>query len=337
MRRVRLVQWMGSSLLVLLAGCASSGRSVADLEAQVRTLRSSQEQYVQRIQQLETRLAAAGREARSGDTVVGPNRHTVRIVDDGAHTVAQGAVEDIPSALHEDWPDTEQASDEDPSRPTVRAQGRPIAAPLPGTPIVVREDERLPVAPLPSTDRGANPSPSTTPPASRPAASPDSAPRDSGRGPSAMGPERNAVPLGTNAANAHATLGESTSSVRDPRSTAAYDAALADARGGQCARAIEGLASFLVRWPDHPHAASAMYWRGECLLATGDARRAIEQFEGALARSSSAHLSSGALFKLAQSHRRAGDAARARVFADRLQREFPTSDAAARARAEENR
>ncbi len=331
---MRFQRWMGSSLLVL-AGCASGGRSVADLEAQVRTLRASQDQYVQRIQQLETRLASAERGARAGETLVGANRRTVRIVDDGAHSVAQSDVEDIPSALHEDWADNTH-SDEDPSRPTVRAQGRPVVTP-PGTPIVVREDERLPVAPLPPSDRAPNANPSTTPAPSRPASAPEAPARESGRGPSAMGPDAGSVPLGANASLAHAALGESTSSVRDPRSTAAYDAALAEARGGQCPRAIESLASFLVRWPDHPHVPSAMYWRGECLLATGDARRAIEQFEGALSRSSSAHLSSGVLYKLAQSHRRAGDAARARVFADRLQREFPTSDAAQRARAEESR
>lgn len=333
MRFARVCGWMAGSL-VALAGCAGSGRSTAELEAQLRTMRSSQEQYVQRIQQLESRLAAAERNGRDGETVA--NRRVVRIVDDGAHAVEQSDVEDIPSALHEDWADATRA-DDDPSRPAVRAQGRPALTPA-GAPLVVREDERLPVAPLPPADRGAPPQqhPSTSPSQSRPASSPDGAPRESGRGPSAMGPE-NAVPLGATAALAHASLGEATSSVRDPRSTAAYDAAVAEARGGQCARAVDSLASFLVRWPDHPHAASAMYWRGECLLATGDARRAIEQFEGALARSSSAHLSSGTLFKLAQSHRRVGDATRARVFAERLQREFPTSDAAQRARAEESR
>lgn len=333
MRFARVCGWMAGSL-VALAGCASNGRSTTELEAQLRTMRASQEQYVQRIQQLEARLAAAERAAREGETVA--NRRVVRIVDDGAHSVEQSDVEDIPSALHEDWADSSRA-DEDPSRPTVRAQGRPAMTPT-GAPLVVREDERLPVAPVPPIDRAAQPAqnPSTTPSPSRPASSPDAGARESGRGPSAMGPE-SAVPLGATASLAHASLGDGTSSVRDPRSTAAYDAALAEARGGQCARAVESIASCLVRWPDHPHAASAMYWRGECLLSTGDTRRAIEQFEGALARSSSAHLSSGTLFKLAQSYRRLGDAARARVFADRLQREFPTSDAAQRARGEESR
>lgn len=328
MRLVALRWWLGGSVLAL-AGCASQGRSASELEAQLRAMRESQQQYVQRIQQLESRLAAAERGARSSDAQGIQQRRTVRIVDDTAHAMAQGEVEDIPSALHEDWADNNgAASEDDPSRPTVRAQGRPMPPPVATTPIVVREDERLPVAPVPPVQQN----PSTTTPAARPAETP----REGGRGPSAMLPE-SAVPLGATAANAHASLGDATSSVRDPRSTAAYDAAVADARGGQCARAIEGLASFLVRWPDHPHAASAMYWRGECLLATGDARRAAEQFEGALARSASAHLSAGTLFKLAQSYRRLGDRERARSYGERLQREFPTSDAAVRARAEESR
>lgn len=334
MRLVPWRWWLGGSLLAL-AGCAGQGRSASELEAQLRTMRESQQQYVRRIQQLESRLAAAERGARSSEAQGIINRRTVRIVDDSAHATVQSEVEDIPSALHEDWADNNAgnagASEEDPSRPTVRAQGRPLPPPVATTPIVVREDERLPVAPVPPVQQN----PSSNAPPSRPASAPE-APREGGRGPSAMAPE-SAVPLGSTAANAHATLGDATSSVRDPRSTAAYDAAVADARGGQCPRAIEGLASFLVRWPDHPHAASAMYWRGECLLATGDARRAAEQFEGALARSASAHLSAGTLFKLAQSYRRLGDRERARSFAERLQREFPTSDAAVRARAEESR
>ncbi|MBL8681169.1 MAG: tetratricopeptide repeat protein [Myxococcales bacterium] len=316
----------------MLTGCAGSGRATTDLEAQVQTLRSQNEQQTRRIRELEGRAARCGdgSDASTG-TLVG-RRRTVRIIDDDEHANAMPGVEEIPSALHEDWPDGEQPAADDPARPTVRAQGRPLVAPpVAGTPITVREDERLPVAPVAPLAPNTPPqSPQSRPPGAQPA----TAPREPGRGPQALAPEQPA-PLAS--AGAHAPIGEGTSSVRDPRSTAAYDAALADARGGQCARAVDAFASFLVRWPDHPHAASALYWRGECLLAGGDARRAAEQFEGALARSSSAHLSSGALFKLAQSYRRMGDATRARAFGDRLQREFPTSDAAQRARQEEPR
>jgi TolA-binding protein len=327
---MRFTGWLGGTLIVL-AGCAGASRSTNDLEAQVRTLRGENERQAQRIRELESRASAA----RSGDSAesgsLAARRRTVRIIDDDEHASALPNIEEMPSALHEDWPDNEPSSADDPSRPTVRAQGRPPLAPPPvGTPIVVREDDRLPVAPVgPSTPSNV---PATTPPRPPPA-QPATAPREPGRGPQALGSEV-AAPL---AVSAHAPIGDGTSSVRDPRSTAAYDAALADARGGQCARAIDSFAAFLVRWPDHPHAPSALYWRGECLLATGDPRRAAEQFEGALARSSSAHLTAGALFKLAQCHRRLGDSTRARAFGDRLQREFPTSDAAQRARQEEPR
>lgn len=336
MRFARVFRWMGGSL-VALAGCASSARTTAELEAQLRAMRATQEQYVQRIAQLESRLAAAERCTRESETIA--HHRVVRIVDDTAQAVDSSDVEGIPSALNEEWPDSSSPA-EDPSRPIVRMQGRAASSPA-GPGFVVRQEERLPVAPVPPVlpvEQQAQPaqSPSTTPAPSRPASSPDAGARESGRGSSAMGPERT-VPLGATANLTQAPLGEGTSSVRDPRSTAAYDAALAEVRDGQCARAIDSFANFLVRWPDHPHAASAMYWRGECLLATGDTRRAIEQFEGALARSSSANLSSGLLFKLAQSHRRLGDMARARLYAERLQREFPTSDAAQRARAEESR
>lgn len=331
---MRFRGWLGGTLIVLV-GCAGGGRSTTDLEAQVRTLQSQNEQQTRRIRELEGRTARCGDGSDSaGGSLVG-RRRTIRIIDDNEHANAMPGVEEIPSALHEDWPEGEQPAADDPARPTVRAQGRPLVAPpVAGTPITVREDERLPVAPVAPLAPNAAPQPQTRPAGALPTnAQPTNAPREPTRGPQALGPE-SAAPA---TIGAHAPIGDGTSSVRDPRSTAAYDAALADARGGQCARAVEAFAAFLVRWPDHPHAPSALYWRGECLLAGGDPRRAAEQFEGALARSSSAHLSSGALFKLAQSYRRIGDAARARSFADRLQREFPMSDAAQRARQEEPR
>jgi TolA-binding protein len=47
--------------------------------------------------------------------------------------------------------------------------------------------------------------------------------------------------------------------------------ALAMARARRCDEAVERFAGFLVRWPAHPHADNAMYWRAECLLPGGDA------------------------------------------------------------------
>jgi TolA-binding protein len=313
MRRDR---WFGG-VLFALAACGGGTRATTDLDAQLRALRSENEQQARRIRELESRTSAC-EEPRS---VLG--RGTVRIAEsDRDESVAD--VEQIPSALHEDFAEPEPSVSEDPSRPALRAQGRGTPPPV-GAPITVREDDRRPVVPQPPQ--------TTLPPNRTPAPQPATTGRE-GRGPSAMGPEQVEPTISL---AAHVPLGEGTSSVRDPRSTAAYESALSDARAGHCGRAIEGLASVLVRWPDHPQAPSAMYWRGECLLSVGDVRRAVEQFEATLARSSSGHLSASALFKLAQCHRRLGDGARARSFTDRLLREYASTEPAARARLEEPR
>jgi tol-pal system protein YbgF len=117
-------------------------------------------------------------------------------------------------------------------------------------------------------------------------------------------------------------------SVLDPRAKKAYDEALGLVHAKRYPQALEALAGFLVKWPDHPYAENATYWRGECFFAQGDYKRAVEQFEGAVARSSTGNKSPDALLKLALCNKRLGDAARARAYVERLERDFPQSEAA---------
>jgi tol-pal system protein YbgF len=117
-------------------------------------------------------------------------------------------------------------------------------------------------------------------------------------------------------------------SVLDPRAKKAYDEALALVHAKRYPQALDALAGFLVKWPDHPYAENATYWRGECFFAQGDYERAIEQFEGAMARSSTGNKSPDALLKLALCNKRLGDAARARAYVERLERDFSQSEAA---------
>ena len=77
-----------------------------------------------------------------------------------------------------------------------------------------------------------------------------------------------------------------------------------------------------------------MYWRGECFARTGDTRRAVTEWEGLLSRFPTGNKVADALYKLAVSYRRLGDAAAAARAAQRLMDEFPDTDAARRVRTE---
>lgn len=130
------------------------------------------------------------------------------------------------------------------------------------------------------------------------------------------------------------SLGESTASSRssatDPDAKKAYETALGQVQGKQYDKGLAGLTSFLARWPDHPYAENAVYWRGEAYYGQGEYLRAAEQFEAVLSRYGAGAKSPDALLKLGFCHDRLGSSARAREYWDRLKSEFPKSDAARR-------
>jgi tol-pal system protein YbgF len=114
----------------------------------------------------------------------------------------------------------------------------------------------------------------------------------------------------------------------DPDAKKAYETALAQLQAKQYDKGLEGLTAFLVRWPDHPYAENAMYWRGEAYFAQGEYLRAAEQFDAVIARFGSGTKAPDALLKVGMCHDRLGSSARAREYWDRLKREYPRSDAA---------
>jgi tol-pal system protein YbgF len=120
------------------------------------------------------------------------------------------------------------------------------------------------------------------------------------------------------------------SSVLDPEAKRAYDAAIALVNARQYDKALDALAAFLVKWPDHPYAENAMFWRGECYVAKGDCARASEQLEGAITRYPAGRKTPDALLKLGLCSQKLGDPARAKAWFDRLSEQFPRSDAARR-------
>ncbi len=117
-------------------------------------------------------------------------------------------------------------------------------------------------------------------------------------------------------------------SALDPEAKRTYDAALALVNGKQYDKGLEALAAFLVRYPDHPYAANATYWRGECYFAQGEYVRAAEQFEGILTRYALGNKTPDALLKLGLCYQKLGNPTKAKTYFDKLQAEYPRSDAA---------
>jgi tol-pal system protein YbgF len=116
--------------------------------------------------------------------------------------------------------------------------------------------------------------------------------------------------------------------VFSPEAKRDYDAALALARGKQHDKALQAFTAFLVRFPDHPNAENAMYWRGECFYATGAFARAVEEFEGLVARFPYGNKAADALLKLGLSHEKVGAKEQAEKTFAELKDRYPKSDAA---------
>jgi tol-pal system protein YbgF len=121
-----------------------------------------------------------------------------------------------------------------------------------------------------------------------------------------------------------------TPSALDVEARHAYDAALALVNSKQFDRALDAFAGFLVKWPDHPNADNAMYWRGECYFAKGEYARAAEEFEGTIARFPLGNKVPDAILKLGICQQKLGNGAKAKTYFDRLLRDFPRSEAARR-------
>jgi TolA-binding protein len=113
----------------------------------------------------------------------------------------------------------------------------------------------------------------------------------------------------------NASLGRQPASHPPPRVSAApedakhaYNAALVLVNAGRYAEAQGALTSFLIRWPDGPSAADALYARGQCDLACGDFASAAQAFAALLARFPSSRRAHDARLQLAVLTRRQGDA-----------------------------
>ncbi len=301
-RAVAFVGWW------LLTGCGASGGQIASLEAELRRVRAVQEQQATQIEQLQHRVILTEDAARDARRAV---EHSGRLA-----TVRLGsdppAVEPIRVDASARPEPAEAAEPESAPRPVLRAT-RSDRMPPPGG-FAVREGDRLPVAPVPPL----SPSPTTPTPAA-PTTAPPPPPRT--------------TPAGPRSEAAPPALQEGAGTL-DPQAARAYDDGLALVRARRCDEALERFAAFLVRWPGHPHADNAMYWRGHCLLQGGELQRGIAELEGLVRRFPVGNKVPDALFTLRSAYERAGDGGAAERAARRLTTDYPDSDAARRLRDE---
>jgi tol-pal system protein YbgF len=116
----------------------------------------------------------------------------------------------------------------------------------------------------------------------------------------------------------------------DPDARVAYDGARNLVVARKYREAIDAFTAFLVKWPDHPMADNAMYWRGECFIALGDYAHAEQELEGALARFPLGNKTPDILLKLGMVEDKLGHADKSRGYYDKLSQDYPKSDAAKR-------
>ena len=116
----------------------------------------------------------------------------------------------------------------------------------------------------------------------------------------------------------------------EARASAAYEDALDLVERKKYDDALEALSGFLVRYPGHPNADNAMYWRGECYYAMGNYARAAEQFEGLITRFPNGNKVPDALLKLGLAQRRMGEREKATKTFEQLRKSHANSDAASK-------
>src|SRR5205823_7003264 len=104
----------------------------------------------------------------------------------------------------------------------------------------------------------------------------------------------------------------------DPKAAKDYDGALALYKGKKWQSALDAFAGFVVRWPDHPYVANALYWRGACYYALGQFGAAEGQLEGMLASHPESTKVPDALLELGLTEKKLGSAAKAKAAFVRL-------------------
>jgi tol-pal system protein YbgF len=111
-----------------------------------------------------------------------------------------------------------------------------------------------------------------------------------------------------------------------------YGAALATFRSGEHGQAVLDFLDFIAKHPRHPLVANAWYWIGEAYYAQRDYRQALTEFQKVPATAPGSAKAADALLKIGLCQRSLRDDVHARQTWLRVVREFPSSEAAGKAR-----
>ncbi len=327
---------MRTALIIVMsaaaAGCgasAASGRpttparaSAAPARTEVERLRAERDAQAERAAELESLLAMSQSEARTLRAELAQAEHA-----DRGRTIRIGAA----SATH-DEPAIEQPPEVDREPPREATGARPMLrlyGPAPLEPLA------MPFA-LGATPGGSSLPASTA--ASRTGASvPTSVPAP----PLGAFDRLPVVPVGEGALPTVADITAAAPagvSVAPPLPTAS-DTALA-ATVAEYRRALElvharrydeaaaALGQFLTRYPDHAYSDNALFWRGEAFYALRDYARAATEFAAVVSRFPGGNKVADALLKIGLCRARMGDRTGAHAYFQRVQRDFPGTDAA---------
>ena len=122
------------------------------------------------------------------------------------------------------------------------------------------------------------------------------------------------------------------SAVRAAGPEHAYAAALATFRAREHGQAVLDFLDFIAKHPGHRLVANAQYWIGEAYYAQRDFRQALTEFSKVPHTAPGSAKAGDALLKIGLCQRRLREEAHARLTWQRVVREFPRSEAAAKAR-----
>jgi tol-pal system protein YbgF len=117
----------------------------------------------------------------------------------------------------------------------------------------------------------------------------------------------------------------------EDRAMAVFNSAYRAYSNREYAVAMEGFSGFVKAFPDHHYADNALYWRGECYLASGQMLRAIGEFERLASRYPKSDKVPSGLYRIGFVYDKLRDYKKAVEYYFKVVDRFPGTDAARRA------
>jgi tol-pal system protein YbgF len=130
-------------------------------------------------------------------------------------------------------------------------------------------------------------------------------------------------------------LGRMREPAQTPGTPDPYVSAIDLVRRRDFAAALAALTVFLREYPGDERIGRALFWRGEVLFAQKQYAEALSAFQTSLSREPRGEKAPDSLLKIGLCHKQLGAPDRARAAIDQLKTQFPQSNAARLARAEE--